>query len=149
MVRLDMDGLLGAAVDAGADGALAVKRLANEVASEPGGAQRLDAGAFARLLAMESAGQLTTAQARTVLKVLLDEGGEPADIAGRLGFEAMGADALTGVVDAVIAASPDEWARYCAGEDKLTGFFVGKVKAATAGQADLKAATALLRQRRG
>ncbi|MDQ1364027.1 MAG: hypothetical protein QOE57_69, partial [Acidimicrobiaceae bacterium] len=35
-----------------------------------------------------------------------------------------------------------------AGEDKLQGFFIGKVKAATAGKADLKAVSALLRERR-
>ena len=36
-----------------------------------------------------------------------------------------------------------------AGEDKLTGFFIGQIKAATAGKADLKAAASLLRARRG
>ncbi len=60
----------------------------------------------------------------------------------------MGADDVTAVVDQVIADHPGEWARYAAGEDKLTGFFVGKVKAATEGKADLKAVAGLLRDRR-
>ena len=48
----------------------------------------------------------------------------------------------------MIAEHPAEWDRFVAGEDKLTGFFVGHVKAATEGKADLKAASALLRTRR-
>ncbi|MGH9061282.1 MAG: Asp-tRNA(Asn)/Glu-tRNA(Gln) amidotransferase subunit GatB, partial [Acidimicrobiales bacterium] len=151
VVRLDLDGFVTAAVAAGQDGALAVKRLANEVASDIALAPALDLGAFVALVGMESAGALTTAQARTVLKELLASGGsetDPAAVAARLGFEAMGADALAGVVDQVIADHPGEWARLAGGEDKLTGFFIGKIKAATAGQADLKAASGLLRRRR-
>jgi aspartyl-tRNA(Asn)/glutamyl-tRNA(Gln) amidotransferase subunit B len=50
-------------------------------------------------------------------------------------------------VDAAIAASPGEWARYAGGEAKLAGFFVGKVMAATRGKADGKAVTAMLQER--
>jgi Asp-tRNA(Asn)/Glu-tRNA(Gln) amidotransferase B subunit len=49
----------------------------------------------------------------------------------------------------VVSAHPEEWARFVAGEEKLTGFFVGHIKSATEGRADLKAASALLRSRRG
>jgi Asp-tRNA(Asn)/Glu-tRNA(Gln) amidotransferase B subunit len=85
-----------------------------------------------------------------VLKALLDEGGggDPAVIAAREGFEAMGSSDLAAVVEEVIAANRAEWDRYAAGEDKLTGFFVGKIKASTAGKADLKAASQILRARR-
>ena len=112
------------------------------------GVTGLDPGAFVRLVAMESGGELTTAQARTVLKELLAAGGDPAAIAHAHGFEAMAADDLAGVVDEVIAANPGEWARFAAGEDKLTGFFIGKIKAGHRGNADLKAASGLLRARR-
>ena len=61
--------------------------------------------------------------------------------------------ALEAVVDEVIAAHPDEWAAYRAGDDKargkLTGFFVGEVMKATKGQADGKAVTARLRELAG
>jgi len=97
---------------------------------------------------MEGKGELTSAQARAVLKVLVAEGGAPAEVAARLGFEALAPEALGDVVSQVVAANPTEWERYAAGDDKLTGFFVGKVKAATGGNADLRAATELLRQRR-
>ena len=60
---------------------------------------------------------------------------------------------LEAVVDGVIAANPDDWAEFVAGDDKergkkLTGFFVGQVMKATKGQADGKAVTALLNERR-
>ena len=60
----------------------------------------------------------------------------------------MGAGDLAAVVDRVIREHPSDWERYRAGEDKLTGFFVGHIKSATDGKADLKAASALLRAQR-
>jgi aspartyl-tRNA(Asn)/glutamyl-tRNA(Gln) amidotransferase subunit B len=151
VVRLGLDHLLDAVVAAGGPPeapALAVRRLANEVASDIEGAASLDSARFAQLVEMEASGTLTAAQARTVLKTLMERGGDPAAIAAELGFEAMDASALEQVVDDIIAANPDEWSRFKAGEDKLTGFFIGKVKAATDGKADLKAASAILRSRR-
>jgi aspartyl-tRNA(Asn)/glutamyl-tRNA(Gln) amidotransferase subunit B len=150
VVRLELDGIIGAAVMANADAALALRRLANEVAGElaEGDKGALDADAFIGLVLMEQQGELTSAQARTVLKVLVAEGGDPKVIAVRLGFEVMAAGALAEVVDQVIAANQREWARYAGGDDKLAGFFIGKIKAATGGNADLRAATQLLQQRR-
>jgi len=148
VVRLDLDSFVVAAADAGADAALALKRLANEVAAEMDHARRLDPDAFVRLILMESRGELTTAQSREVLKHLLVEGGDPAEVAQRLGFEALGDDVVGGVVDEVIAANPVEWQRFVGGEDKLQGLFIGKIKAATQGKADLRAVAALLQDRR-
>jgi aspartyl-tRNA(Asn)/glutamyl-tRNA(Gln) amidotransferase subunit B len=148
VVRLDLDSFVMAAADVGADPALAVRRLANEVAAHLDGGHRLDPDAFCRLLLMESQGELSTAQAREVLRHLLEEGGDAVAVAAALGFEAMGADDLGTAVDAVIAANASEWGRFLAGEDKLQGFFVGQVKAATRGKADLKAVSGLLRERR-
>ena len=151
VVRLDLDRYL-AAVTAGRPStetaAVAVRRLANEVAAEMESIGNLDEGAFAELVAMESEGSLTPSQSRTVLKEMLQSGGRPEDIAARHGFEALGAGALEETVEQVISAHPAEWARFSGGEDKLTGFFVGKIKEASQGNADLREATALLRQRR-
>ncbi|HET6966388.1 MAG TPA: Asp-tRNA(Asn)/Glu-tRNA(Gln) amidotransferase subunit GatB [Acidimicrobiales bacterium] len=152
VVRLGLDDLVEAVVSAGGGidtVAVAVRRVANEVASDLEAAAGLDRGAFARLVAMEAGGELTSAQARTVLKTMMESGGDPQRIAADLGFEAMAAGDLERVVDEVIADHPDEWARYCGGEDKLTGLFIGAIKKATNGQADLKAASALLRSRKG
>ncbi len=151
VVRLGLDGLVTATVAAQADAALALRRLANEVAGElaDGDGKALDPDAFVRLVQMEQKGELTSAQSRTVLKMLVSEGGDPKAIAADLGFEAMAAGALAGTVDQVVAANPREWERYTAGDDKLAGFFIGKIKAATGGNADLREAASLLRQRRG
>jgi aspartyl-tRNA(Asn)/glutamyl-tRNA(Gln) amidotransferase subunit B len=149
VVRLGLDPYVEGVVAAGGDAALAVRRLANEVAAEIDSISRLTLPAFTQLVALEASGSLTTAQARAVLKELLDAGGQPADVAARLGYEAMGADDLAAVVEKVIGEHPSEWDRYQQGDDKLSGFFIGHIKAASAGNADPKAAVALLRARRG
>ena len=163
VVRLGLDDIVLAALAAKVDPGLALRRLANEVAGELAEANgrtadertanertadELDPDAFLRLVALEERGELTPAQARTVLKVLVADGGDPAAIAADLGFQAMSAGVLEEVVDQVVAANPGEWARYAGGDDKLAGFFIGKIKAATAGNADLRAAADLLRRRR-
>ncbi|HTV11803.1 MAG TPA: Asp-tRNA(Asn)/Glu-tRNA(Gln) amidotransferase subunit GatB [Acidimicrobiales bacterium] len=154
VVRLGLDSLVSAAVAAGSDASLALRRLANEVAGEIGdkaGAAggEIDPKAFVKLIRMEQSGELTSAQARTVLKALVPAGGDPAQIAEALGFRAMDAPALARAVDQVIADNQREWQRYASGDDKVAGFLIGKVKAATGGNADLRAATELLRHRRG
>ncbi len=149
VVRLGLDPYIEGVVAAHGDAGLAVRRLANEVAAEIDSVSHLTVPAFAELVALEAGGSLTTAQARVVLKELLDSGGDPAAVAARLGFEAMGNDDLAAVVDKVISQHPLEWDRYQQGEDKLSGFFVGQIKTASSGKADLKAAAALLRARRG
>jgi aspartyl-tRNA(Asn)/glutamyl-tRNA(Gln) amidotransferase subunit B len=148
VVRLDLDSFVMAAADVGADAALAVKRLANEVAAELDRARHLDPDAFCRLILMEGKGELTSAQARTVLKQVLTQGGDPVKVAKELGYEAMAADDMTAIVDQVIADHSPEWRRFVAGEDKLQGFLLGKIKTASGGKADLNAARELLRERR-
>jgi aspartyl-tRNA(Asn)/glutamyl-tRNA(Gln) amidotransferase subunit B len=152
VVRLGLDGLVSAVEEAGLGrdaAAIAVRRLANEVAAEGDAGLQLPPRGFVRLIAMEADGSLTTAQARTVLKEMLAGGEDPDVIAASHGFEAMESGELDSVVDGVIASYPDEWSRYVAGEDKLTGFFIGHIKGATGGRADLKAVPTILRARRG
>ncbi len=143
VVHLGLDDLVLAAVAAGAGGRLALNRAANELAH---GAVP-DAAAFAGVLRMEGDGRLTATQAKAVLAELVASGGDPEAIAKAKGFEALDGGVVAAAVDAAIAAAPEEWARFVAGEAKVAGFFVGKVMAATAGKADGKAVTALLRER--
>jgi aspartyl-tRNA(Asn)/glutamyl-tRNA(Gln) amidotransferase subunit B len=82
-----------------------------------------------------------------VLAELLTKGGDPKAIAAEHGFEALADDVLEAAVDAAVAAHPREWERFAGGDQKLTGFFVGKVMAATGGRADGRAVTAALRSR--
>jgi aspartyl-tRNA(Asn)/glutamyl-tRNA(Gln) amidotransferase subunit B len=147
VVQLDLDGVVTAAVRAGADPRLALNRAANEVTAARVAPGDVDVSAFAAVVRMEGDGRLTPTQAKQVLAQVLAEGGDPADIARARGFEAVGDDTLAGLVDDLLAAHPAEWARLRDGDQKLTGFFVGKVMAATRGNADGKAVAALLRQR--
>jgi glutaminyl-tRNA synthetase len=148
VIRHDLDPYVDAVVGAGGDAGLAVRRLANEVAARMECIDRLTAPSFARLVALEGEGSLTTAQARDVLARLLESGGDPESVAAELGYEAMAAGDLEALVDGVIRAHPGEWARYVAGEDKLSGFFIGRIKSASDGKADLKVVPSMLRSRR-
>lgn len=149
VVDQGLDDLVVAAVRAGAPAALALARAANELASDLEHGRHLDPAAFAALCRMEAGGDLTATQAKAVLAELLAAGGgDPAAIAKDRGFEAMSDDSLAGVVAEAVAANPDEWSRYAAGEDKLAGFFTGQVMKATGGKADGKAVAAELRRRR-
>jgi aspartyl-tRNA(Asn)/glutamyl-tRNA(Gln) amidotransferase subunit B len=146
VVRLGLDPYLD-----GLDGqtaAVAVRRLANEVAATVELIGNLGHNEFSRLMQREAEGSLNVAQSRQILKMLLESGGDPDRIAEELGFEAMEAGALESVIEEVVAAHPAEWERYVAGEDKLMGFFIGHIKSASHGQADLKEASGLLRSRR-
>ncbi|MCA1691771.1 MAG: Asp-tRNA(Asn)/Glu-tRNA(Gln) amidotransferase subunit GatB, partial [Actinobacteria bacterium] len=147
VVKAELDDLVAKAVDAGIDPRLALNRASNELAGRFEPAAVPVAAVIATLL-MEQEGKLTATQAKQVLAEVVTDGGDPAEVARALGFEALAGDALATVVDQVIAAHAAEWDRYRAGEDKLTGFFVGKIMATTEGKADGKAVTRLLRARR-
>jgi aspartyl-tRNA(Asn)/glutamyl-tRNA(Gln) amidotransferase subunit B len=147
VVALDLDTLVLGAIAAGADPKMALNRAGNEIAANIDGASNLSPDSFTRVLLMEAGGQLTSTQAKQVLAELLQSGGAPEAIAKARGFEAMDADALAGIVDDAIAAHPAEWERYKAGDQKVSGMFVGAVMKATGGKADGKAVTALLRDR--
>jgi aspartyl-tRNA(Asn)/glutamyl-tRNA(Gln) amidotransferase subunit B len=136
VVEHGLDGLVITAAGAGVDGALALARTANEASAEPDRARRLDISAFTDLLRMEQDGKVSATQAKTILADMLEHGGDPVQIARRRGFEALATDSLAAVVAEVVAAHPDEWQRYTAGEDKLVGFFTGHVMRATSNRAD-------------
>jgi aspartyl-tRNA(Asn)/glutamyl-tRNA(Gln) amidotransferase subunit B len=56
-------------------------------------------------------------------------------------------DALAPVVDAVLAANPDQVATYRGGKEGVLGFFVGAVMRETQGKADPKVVNQLLREK--
>jgi aspartyl-tRNA(Asn)/glutamyl-tRNA(Gln) amidotransferase subunit B len=148
VVDLELDGLVVGAIGAGADPRIALNRAANEVAANVDAGRSLDVEAFGKLVRMESDGSVNATQSKKVLEVLLNEGGDPESIAAALGFEAMDAGAVDALVDAAIAANPDEWQRYCEGDPKMAGFFVGQIKKADK-NADGKAVNAALAARKG
>ena len=149
-VQRDLDELALAAIAAGGDGGRVLLHVEHNLAVE--GARSLDPTHFAQLVTMEVEGKLTATQAKTVLSDMVESGKAPDVIAAERGFEAMDTSELEGIVDGIIAESPDEWADFCTGDEKrrgkLQGFFVGKVMKATRGQADGKAVNAILESRR-
>jgi len=149
-VEINLDGFITAAIDAGVTPAIALARTANELAGLGDGVANLPVDDYVALLKLEDAGELSATQSKTVLADLVAAGGgDPASIAKAKGFEKLDDSSLDATLDEIIVANPDEWQRYVDGDDKLTGFFTGKVMAATKGQADGKAVNAALRQRRG
>ncbi|MDR3649269.1 MAG: Asp-tRNA(Asn)/Glu-tRNA(Gln) amidotransferase subunit GatB [Acidimicrobiales bacterium] len=149
VVEHGLDGLVSAAADAGVDVALALARTANEASADPDAARRLDVAGFIGLLRMEQDRKLSATQAKTVLADMLENGGDPVEIAKRRGFEALDAGSLAAVVAEVVADHPDEWQRYVGGEDKLVGFFTMHVMRATNNRANGKEVAAELRRLRG
>ncbi len=150
VVDLGLDDLVVAVVADGVAAPLALARTANEAAAHADAARALDAGSYSALLAMEADGSLSATQAKDVLTDLLAAGGgDPAAIAAAKGFEALSDDSLAATVAEVVAAHPDEWARFEDGEAKLAGFFTGKVMKATGGQANGKAVAAELARLKG
>lgn len=148
VVDLDLERFVHAAVAAGLDAALAIARVANELASSLASATTLPVESFVATVALEQSGALSATQAKTVLASVLADGGDPATIAKEKGFEQMSADSLGALVEELIAANPEEWQRYRDGDDKLAGFFTGLVMKMTKGQANGKAVVAELLQRR-
>jgi aspartyl-tRNA(Asn)/glutamyl-tRNA(Gln) amidotransferase subunit B len=144
VVASDLDAIVTSACELGAPPALALARTANEVAANADRAASLDAGSFAKLLALESGGELSATQAKEVLAGLLANGGDPAEIAKTLGFESMRADDLAAVVAGVIDAHPGEWEKFVDGDPKVAGFLTGQVMKASGGKANGKAVAAEL-----
>ncbi len=149
VVELDLDPLVEAAVAGGVAAPLALARTANEAAADAERARRVAPESYVALLRMEQDGALSATQAKEVLAELLETGEEPSRIAARLGYEAMDTDSVTSIVATVVAENPSEWERYRDGDDKLAGFFTGKVMKATQGKANGKAVAAELRRLRG
>ncbi|MYB08399.1 MAG: Asp-tRNA(Asn)/Glu-tRNA(Gln) amidotransferase subunit GatB [Acidimicrobiia bacterium] len=145
-VERSMDELALAAIGGGG---VAERVMTHVVQNLADGLGRLSPESLAGLVTMEEAGELTATQAKKVLAVLVESGGSPQEAAQSLGFEAMESGELEALVDGLISDHPDEWSRFCEGDNKLTGFFVGQVMKATQGRADGKAVTQLLNARRG
>ena len=144
----DQDAYVVAVAEWGGDAARALVHV-KEAFAEQGARPAVPAADLAKLTRLEVDGQLTATQAKQVLaEIVANGGGDAETIAAAKGFEAMDSSELESMVDDAIAAQPDAWAKFCAGEGKAMGALVGAVMKASKGQADGKAVTALLEQRR-
>ena len=147
VIDLGLERFVHAAAEAGTDVAIALSRVANELAGEAT-LEKLSLDAFVKTVAMEQSGALSATQAKAVLGELITNGGDPVSVAAAKGYEQLSSDSLEATIDELIAANPDEWGRYRDGDDKLAGFFTGLVMKATSGKANGKAVVAVLQSRR-
>jgi aspartyl-tRNA(Asn)/glutamyl-tRNA(Gln) amidotransferase subunit B len=147
VVDRDLDTLVLAAYETGGDAPRLLTHAEHNLADPR--ATALQPAHLALLTNMETSGMLTATQAKQVLAEMVGGGGAPDVIAATHGFEAMGQGELEGIVDGLIADHPDDWAKFCAGENKVMGFFVGQAMKATGGKADGKAVSALLNRKKG
>jgi len=149
VVERGQDDYVLAVAAAGADASRALVHV-KEAYAEQGAMPAVPAADLARMIVLETSGKLTSTQAKTVLaEIVANGGGDAEKIAAAKGFEAMDTGALEAMVDEVIAAQADAWAKYCAGEEKAMGALVGAIMKASKGKADGKAVTALLQSKRG
>jgi len=149
VVERGQDTYVKAVADVGGDPGRALVWVQQAFAEEAD-TPRLPAKDLAALTMLERDGKLTATQAKTVLVDMLEAGGgDPAAIAAAKGFEALDSSVMEKFVDDAIAADPQAWEKYRAGEDKAMGALIGAVMKLSKGKADGKVVTAILQQRRG
>ena len=110
----------------------------------------IEPATIVELIDLVEEGTISDGVAKTVLERVWTEGGSPREVVAAQGLEQVRDDgALSAWVDEVVAAHPDEVARCRDGEQKLLGFLVGRVMQRSAGKADPRRVSELLRERIG
>jgi aspartyl-tRNA(Asn)/glutamyl-tRNA(Gln) amidotransferase subunit B len=147
-------GMVDSAVAAGADARTIANWATGEVTaylrreSVDLAATPLTGEHLSELERLYAAGDLSSTAAKQVLVGVLAGEGRPAEVArDRDLIQISDTVALEGEIDRVLADHPDEYQRLQAGDPKVTGFLVGQVMKATAGKADPKVVSTLLRQK--
>jgi len=86
--------------------------------------------------------------AKDVFEIMAETGDDPDTIVESRGLQQITDEgAIEAAVDAVIAANPNQAEQYRAGEQKVTGWFVGQVMKATQGKANPQQVNDILRRR--
>ncbi|MBD0356147.1 MAG: Asp-tRNA(Asn)/Glu-tRNA(Gln) amidotransferase subunit GatB [Rubrobacter sp.] len=93
-------------------------------------------GRLADLIGLVGEGTISRSAAKDVLDRIFETGESPSAVVEREGLAAVGGDELSGTVDEVIAANPEEADRVRGGDQKVIGFLIGQVMRATRGNAD-------------
>jgi aspartyl-tRNA(Asn)/glutamyl-tRNA(Gln) amidotransferase subunit B len=110
-------------------------------------ATKLEPAAFARLVAMVAAKEVSASAGKEVLDVLVSEGGDPAALVESKGLGRADSSELEAIVDAAIAANPDAVAKVREGKGQAVGAIVGAVMRETKGRADGGEVQRLIRER--
>jgi aspartyl-tRNA(Asn)/glutamyl-tRNA(Gln) amidotransferase subunit B len=112
-------------------------------------ATKLEPSAFARLVGMVAAKEVSAAAGKEVLDVLVAEGGDPAAVVESKGLGRAGADELGAIVERAIADNADAVEKIRAGKDAAIGAIVGAVMRETKGRADGGEVQRLIREKLG
>lgn len=148
IVERGQDDYIHAVVAAGGDASKALVFVQQAFADETA-QPRVPAKDIAMLTVMERDGKITSTQSKTLLaEIVANGGGDAVALAAAKGFEALDNSAAQNLVDDVIAAQPEAWAKYCAGEEKAMGALVGAIMKLSQGKADGKVVTAIFNARR-
>jgi aspartyl-tRNA(Asn)/glutamyl-tRNA(Gln) amidotransferase subunit B len=99
-------------------------------------ASPVSAGALAELLALVASGQLSGKQAKACFQAMFKEGVRAKTWMASHGGQITDQAEIDAMVSTVLDAHPSQVAEYLSGKDKLMGFFVGRVMAATKGRAN-------------
>ena len=100
---------------------------------------------LAELVGLIDKGTISGKIAKEILPELLTEGGSAKELVEKKGLiQISDTGEIEKIIDEVIAAHPDELAKFRAGKTKLRGFFVGQVMKQTGGRADPKLTNQLL-----
>ena len=148
-------------VRGGSDPKLAANWVMREILEEikSGAGQPLSADAFAfkapveprrlaELIALVSTGGISNSAGREVFKEMVKSGDPPARVVERLGLtQVSGEKEIEQWVAGVIAANPDEVARYKVGKTQLLGFFVGQVMKKSGGKANPKLTAEIVKKK--
>ena len=110
---------------------------------------RLDPAAFARLVEMVAAKEVSASAGKEVLDVLVSEGGDPAAVVESRGLGRAGGDELEAIVDRAIADNQAAVDKIRDGKAQAIGAIVGAVMRETKGRADGGEVQRMIRDRIG
>ncbi|MEO0648875.1 MAG: Asp-tRNA(Asn)/Glu-tRNA(Gln) amidotransferase subunit GatB [Cyanobacteria bacterium J06650_10] len=111
---------------------------------------KLSPEALAEMVKLIEDGTISNKIGKDMLPKLLKSGGSPKEIVEKEGLSQISDPAeIESMIDEVLAAYPDELAKFRAGKKKLKGFFVGQVMKRTGGRADPKLTNQLLGKKLG
>jgi aspartyl-tRNA(Asn)/glutamyl-tRNA(Gln) amidotransferase subunit B len=124
----------------GADPRVLANWTTNELRARVGDADpaatKLEPAAFARLVGMVAAREVSASAGKEVLDVLVSEGGDPAAVVESKGLARADSGELEAIVERAIADNPDAVEKIRAGKGQAIGAIIGAVMRETKGRAD-------------
>jgi aspartyl-tRNA(Asn)/glutamyl-tRNA(Gln) amidotransferase subunit B len=143
-----------AAIATGADTKLVVNWIMSDIAGYLNAEKisindiKLTPVALAEMVKLIEDGTISNKIGKDLLPELLNKGGSPKEMVESRGLSQISDPTeIEAMIDEVLAANPDELAKFRAGKTKLKGFFVGQVMKQTGGRADPKLTNQLLSQK--